>query len=283
MYLPFSGAKADPHTTAPSDPAAPGAQPRPVFDALSASSPYRVRLVNSADDLDAVVAVRREAYGARLQALADQVGLPEAFDYSHGAVILLLERSDTAEPFGTIRLNTGHGLLQVMSDMALPAFITDNEIGYVSRMAITGPARQRPLIRALLDKAIFQLCAAKQIRNMLIFAVVPRERMFMTRGFRDIFDDGLPRHPQFLNRVPIRALSLDVVTLERDWRASNHPLYSFFFEQYHAEIEIFASVTSIVRRVEQRDRATDTQPRRPGGAATPNPGVPIATDSTAVG
>lgn len=283
MYLPSPDAKAetydDPPPTSLRPPAAPSAQPPDPLQALTPSSPYRIRLVRTAEQLDAVVAVRREAYGARLQALATQVGLPEAFDYSHGAVILLLENRDTAEPLGTIRLNTGHGLLQVMSDMDLPPSITGGEIGYVSRMAITGPIRQRPLIRALLDKSIFQLCAAKQIRNMLIFAVVPRERMFMTRGFRDIFADAQPRHPRFLNQVPIRALSLDVMGLEREWRAASHPLYAFFFETFHPEIEIFSSVTSIVRRADQRDWGPGAAaPIRAARLPAASAGLPLVAD-----
>lgn len=225
---------------------------------LQPSTPYRVRLVRTDQDLDAVVAVRREAYGSKLQALADQVGKPEGFDYHHGAVILLLEDRNTGKPLATTRLNTGHGLLPIMADMELPGFITSSPIGYVSRMAIVGEAISKPEIRILLDKAVFQLCQAKQIRNMLIFAVVPRQRIFMSRGFRDIFEDRQPRHPAFLNGVPIRALAMDVVTLEREWKALKHPMYSFIFDTFHPEIEVFSVVTS-VRWRGRRDAPRDGQ------------------------
>jgi len=224
------------------------------------STPYRISLVRTPDQLDAVVAVRREAYGSRLQALADQVGRPEDFDFNHEAVILLLEDRINGKPLATTRLNTGKSLLPIMADMELPGFIADNQIGYVSRMAIVGEAMKKPEIRILMDKAVFQLCWAKQIRNMLIFAVVPRQRIFMSRGFKDIFEDRLPRHPAFLNRVPIRALAMDVVTLERHWREMNHPMYEFIFNTFHPEIEVFSSVTSIRRRT-RRDEAD--QPLHP--------------------
>lgn len=224
------------------------------------STPYRVRLVQTDAEIDAVVAIRREAYGSRLQALANQVGKPEDFDFNHGPVILLLEDRLTGRPLATTRLNTGRGLLPIMADMQLPDFITNHSIGYVSRMAIVGEAQRKPEIRILIDKAVFQLCQAKQIRNMLIFAVVPRQRIFMSRGFRDIFEDCQPRHPAFLNHVPIRALCMDVVTLERQWHAANHPMYEFIFDKVHPEIEVFSGVSSARRRLRRDEQAEGLHP-----------------------
>ena len=82
----------------------------------------------------------------------------------------------------------------------------------------------------------------------------------MSRGFKDIFEDRLPRHPEFLNRVPIRALAMDVVTLERHWREMNHPMYEFIFNTYHPEIEVFSSVTSIRRRARRPDAEPGLHP-----------------------
>ncbi len=249
-----------PPDTSDGSPATPLIWPGQEIRGSAPSMRYRISLVRTPDQLDAVVAVRREAYGSRLQALADQVGRPEDFDFNHDAVILLLEDRISGRPLATTRLNTGKSLLPIMADMELPSFITDNPIGYVSRMAIVGEAMKKPEIRLLMDKAICQLCWARQIRNMLIFAVVPRQRIFMSRGFKDIFEDRLPRHPAFLNGVPIRALMLEVVALERHWREAQHPAYEFFFNTFHPEIEIFSSITSIRRRARRDDSDPLMQP-----------------------
>ncbi len=212
------------------------------------STNFRVRVVRSPEQLHGVVSVRKEAYLSRLPELAEQVSLPEALDYSHGAIVLLAEDRNTGRPYGTLRLNTGREMLAMMEDIHLPSKIVDGEVAYISRMAVVGDAKQKSAVRRLIEKAMFQLCAAKQLRTVLILAVVPRERLFQHYGFSDVFHDALPRHPLFLNNIPVRALQCETYTIERTWREKKHPLYDFFFRTFHPELEIFMSVSSLERR-----------------------------------
>jgi hypothetical protein len=217
------------------------------------STNLRVRIVRTAAQLQRVVAVRMEAYSSRLPELAEQVSAPEDLDYSHGAIVLLAEDCNTGRAYGTLRLNTGRDMLAMMDDIQLPREIVEGEVAYISRMAAVGNAKQKSAVRRLIEKAMFQLCAAKQLRTVLILAVVPRERLFYHWGFSDVFPDEMPRHPQFLNKIAVRALQCETYTIERTWREKKHPLYDYFFRTFHPEIEVFMSVSSLERRSGESD------------------------------
>jgi hypothetical protein len=153
-------------------------------------------------------------------------------------------------------------MLTMMDDIQLPGEITNGQVAYVSRMAVVGDGRQKAAVRKLLEKAMFQLCAAKQLRTVLILAVVPRERLFHHWGFTDVFPDQMPRYPRFLNEVAVRVLQCETYSIERTWREMKHPMYDFHFRTFHPELEIFMSVSSLERRSGESREATSRSSRR---------------------
>jgi hypothetical protein len=213
-----------------------------------AASPYTIRIVRKPDQLQSAIDVRYQAYSEKLQALASKVRQPGPLDFEHGPVVLLAENRLTGEPVGTLRLNTGPSFLDLLRDMALPANIVKERTAFVSRMAVTGPVQERQLVRNLMQKAVFQLCIAKQLNRILLLAVEPRERLFYRCGFSDVFPDGESRHPAFLDGFPIKALYADTYSMERLWRGEKHPLYEFLFRTFHPEIEVFSSLSSLGHR-----------------------------------
>ena len=228
------------------------------------ASPFRIRIVRTPEQLRSAVNVRYQAYSRRLQALASKVRQPGPLDYSHDPVILLAEDQTTGQAVGTLRLNTGPGVLNMLDDIDLPDNIVLERVAFVSRMAVTGTVHERNLVRSLMQKAVFQLCIAKQLNRILLLAVQPRERLFYRWGFSDVFADGEARFPALLERFPVKALFLDSYAVERLWREQGHPLYDFLFGTFHPEIEVFSSLSSISKRSNEstsEDREThSTEP-----------------------
>ena len=221
------------------------------------SSPYKVRIVRTQDQLDSVVAVRCQAYSEKLQALASKVQQPGPLDFTHEPIVLIAENVASGEAVGTLRVNTGPQVLDLLQDVHLPGELIRERVAFVSRMAVIGDVHDRPLVRNLLQKAVFQLSVAKQLSRILLLAVHPRERLFYRCGFKDVFRDGAPRFPKFLDHFPVKALYADTYALEREWKEEKHPLYDFLFRTFHPEIEIFASVSSIAQRSNEPSRSGD--------------------------
>lgn len=217
----------------------------------TAASPYTVRIVRKPDQLQLAVEVRYQAYSEKLQALAAKVRQPGPLDFSHGPVVLLAENRLTGEAVGTLRLNTGASFLSLLEDIKLPPNIVKERTAFVSRMAVTGTVQERQLVRNLMQKAVFQLCIAKQLNRILLLAVEPRERLFYRCGFSDVFEDGGSRHPAFLDGFPVKALFADTYSMERVWRGEKHPLYDFLFRTFHPEIEVFSSLSSLGHRIDE--------------------------------
>jgi hypothetical protein len=222
----------------------------------TASSPYRIRIVRTKEQLESVVAVRCQAYSEKLQALASKVQQPGPLDFTHEPIVLVAENGLTGEAVGTLRVNTGPQILDLLQDVQLPADLVCERVAFVSRMAVIGTVPERQLVRNLLQKAVFQLAVAKQLSRILLLAVHPRERLFYRCGFRDVFADGAPRFPKFLDHFPVKALYADTYSLEREWREENHPLYDFLFRTFHPEIEVFASVSSSTQRSNEPSRSS---------------------------
>jgi hypothetical protein len=219
------------------------------------ASPYSIRIARTALQLQTAVEVRYQAYSEKLQALASKVKQPGPLDYEHEPVVLLAESRLTGEAVGTLRLNTGPGILGMLDDIDLPDNILGERVAFVSRMAVVGTVHERQLVRNLMQKACFQLCIAKQLNRMLLLAVEPRERLFYRCGFSDVFEDGKARHPAFLEHFPVKALYADTYGMERHWKEQKHPLYDFLFRTFHPEIEVFSSLSSLGHRSNEPARA----------------------------
>jgi len=217
----------------------------------AADSAYVVRIVRTPDQLQSAINVRYQAYSEKLQALAASVRQPGPLDFAHGPVVLLAQNRLSGEAIGTLRLNTGPSFLSMLKDIRLPVNIVKERTAFVSRMAVTGPVQERQVVRNLMQKAVFQLCIAKQLNRILLLAVEPRERLFYRCGFSDVFEDGESRHPEFLDGFPVKALYADTYSMERLWREERHPLYDFLFRTFHPEIEVFSSLSSSGHRLNE--------------------------------
>ena len=215
------------------------------------ASPYRVRIVRTREQLQLAVDVRYKAYTEKLQALASKVRQPGSLDFTHEPIVLLAENTLIDQPVGTLRINTGPNFLATLKDINLPETIVGERVAFVSRMAVTGTVHERHLVRLLMQKAVFQLCIAKQLSRILLLAVEPRERLFYRCGFSDVFPDGNARFPAFLDGFPVKALYADTYSMERVWREQKHPLYDFLFRTFHPEIEVFSSLSSIAQRSDE--------------------------------
>ena len=227
------------------------------------ASPYRVCIVRTSRQLQLAVDVRYQAYSEKLQALASKVQQPGALDFDHEPIILLAEDRIRNQAVGTLRINTGRGILEMLQDIDLPETIVDERVAFVSRMAVIGTVAERQLVRNLMQKAVYQLCIAKQLTRILLLAVEPRERLFYRCGFGDVFADGRARHPKMLDGFPVKALFADTYSMERAWRDQKHPLYDFLYRTFHPEIEVFSSLSSIAQRSDETQPVRELHPAEP--------------------
>lgn len=218
------------------------------YNPYEPSTPFRIRLVRTSEQLRQAVSVRRVAYSERFAALAGDVEVPEICDREHEPSILIAENVDSGRVVGTVRLNLGPNVLDLLDDVDLPESFRSERVCYVSRMAAIGTGKEKRVIRELLSKAMFQFCLARQIQRLLLAPVVPRERLYYSWGFENVFSDGQPRTPKLLHHQQTILLQQEMFSVERRWKEENHSKYDFLFRTFHPEIQIFSSLSSVPSR-----------------------------------
>jgi hypothetical protein len=207
--------------------------------------PFKIRIVRTDKQLGQAVQIRSEAYSRHVPTLGQVLAAPENVDRDADAIVLLAEGKSDGIPLGTIRIQTNFASpLSIQASIELPEPFQDRPLAGVSRLGVKAGPRGR-LVKLALFKAMHRYCLAKQVEWVLIGARTPLEQDYLNLGFTDVFEDHEPRALQSAKGIPHRILAFEVLTAERRWFASNHPLYVFMFKRFHPDIEIFASVNNM--------------------------------------
>jgi len=200
---------------------------------------FTVSLAVTADDVRDACAVRADAYAHHVPCLHDALTRPDVQDGQRGTAIVLCRDKDTGRAIGTARIQRNAAApLRLESTAVLPPWLAEQPRAEVSRLAVLPGAA--PLTRLALMKAGYLYCLASQVRWMVIGARSDAlVRIYQGLGFRDVpGPDGSVLRGQADN-VPLRILAFDIATAERTWLASGHGLYSFMFETYHRDLQLF--------------------------------------------
>jgi hypothetical protein len=199
--------------------------------------PFTVRVVRTEDALHKAVSIRQAAYARHMPVLAERLGAPEANDHDRGSVVLLAESKMDGSPVGTMRIQTNRfNPLSIEQGVELPAWLKNKSQAEATRLGID-LGRTGRLVKTTLFKAFFLYCVAADIEWMVIGARSPLDRMYEALLFQDLFP-GQYIPMRHFNNIPHRVLALEVGMVEENWAAANHPLYKFFFETQHPDLDL---------------------------------------------
>ena len=207
--------------------------------------PFRVRIVRNEDQLNKAIYIRAEAYERHWPNLYLQLQSPEEQDRNPNSLIFLAELKSDSSPVGTMRVDTNLvSPLPITTSVDLPKYIAERPIAYVTRLGVK-QGSIGTLVKMALFKSLHRYCLAKQIATMLVGIRPPGDRDYVRLGFTDVFseDELVPIFSS--GGVPVRLMSFDVVSAERRWNETSHPLYTFMCNDYHPDIEVFSSVSGM--------------------------------------
>ena len=182
---------------------------------------------------------------------------PDELDFAPGTTVFLCRDKIDGRATGTMRIQSSVcGPLLMESSLNLPHWLGCASRAEITRLAVRVGAD--PLTRLSLWKASYLFCMASQLQWMVVGARNEALiRNYRRLGFVDVFgpDEMMPL--AHTGGLPHRILALDNNVLQRRWGETRHPLYQFFFETLHADLEastvpplpIRSAGTSEVRRL----------------------------------
>ena len=98
--------------------------------------PFRVRFVDSAQDLEKAVEIRSSAYARHVPSVGAALRKPETDDYRRDVLILLAERKIDGQPVGSVRLQTNVDQpLRIEGELKLPDVYSNRRLIEAMRRA----------------------------------------------------------------------------------------------------------------------------------------------------
>ncbi len=199
--------------------------------------PFTVNVVRTAQELKKAVEIRHSAYARHMPEFADTLRAPEKMDLEPGVVIFLAASKVDGSPLGTMRVQTNaFRPLALESSVTLPPHLQSASLAEATRLGITQDRLGR-LVKTALFKSFYQYCLFSGIEWMVIAGRSPIDRQYERLMFRDIHPEGGYIPLKHASNIPHRVMSLEVANVEALWRTANHPLYSFFFQTHHPDLE----------------------------------------------
>jgi len=198
---------------------------------------FTLQLVSSPEDLLDACSVRAQAYGHHLPEMGHKLAEPDELDFAPGTAVFLCRSKADGRATGTMRIQSNaSGPLLMESSLSLPTWLGDVSRAEITRLAVRVGAD--PLTRLSLWKACYQFCIANQLNWMVVGARNEALiRNYRRLGFIDVFgpDERMPL--AHTGGMPHRIIALDTLSLQRRWGEARHPLYEYFFETQHADLE----------------------------------------------
>jgi hypothetical protein len=214
---------------------------------------FRVRIVRTEEHLSKAVQIRAASYGRHHPEVAALLQSAEEADRAPFALVLLAESKLDGGALGTLRIETNaRGPLPIEGLLPAQSQYTGKTIAFVTRLAVRGGGQEATLVKLALFKALHRYCLACQIDWVVVTARPPMDRQYVRLGFVDIYDRETLVPIPWNEQIPMRLMALEVISCEREWRRTGHPLYAFMFVDYTPDIEIFNSVSGIWARPRTR-------------------------------
>ncbi|MBX3641702.1 MAG: hypothetical protein KF720_01375 [Rubrivivax sp.] len=196
-----------------------------------------LNVVSSHQDLLDACLVRAQAYGHHMPELGQKLLEPDALDHDPGTTVFICRDKLTGLCTGTMRIqSSSYGPLLMEGSLRLPPWLDSVSRVEITRLAVRVGAD--PLTRLCLWKASYLFCMANQLQWMVVGARNEALiRNYRRLGFVDVFAPDQMMPLAHTGGLPHRILALDNNVLKRRWGETRHPLYQFFFETQHADLE----------------------------------------------
>lgn len=201
--------------------------------------PFRIRVARRQADLRRVAQLRYDAYARHLPAALTQGLLQvDPLDLAPGVAVLMAESRADGELLGTLRIQTNeHRPLALQQSFELPAWMAGARCAEVTRLAVTQRADSR-LVKTVMLKAAYCWCERAGVRYVLVTARSPLDRQYARLMFRDV-DPAKGFVPlEHVFGLPHRVMYCDIATAR--FEGAGHPLYDFWFNTDHPDIELDA-------------------------------------------
>jgi hypothetical protein len=199
--------------------------------------PFRVEVAKPID-LEQVAKLRVSCYGKHLPAVAEKLYKPEAYDYELGCEVFVAKSKMDDTVIGSLRTHSNAlSFLPIEASLDLPSKFSNSRMVEGTRLCVKS-GLSASLVRASLLKAQFEYCELNHVESMVATGRKPVDRMYDGLHFLDVAEQNLFYAMQHVGGLPHRAMYLPMFTGEETWRINNHPLYKFFFETMHPDIDI---------------------------------------------
>lgn len=212
--------------------------------------PFRLGIVRTDDQLSAICQVRCRAYSRHVPEFGATLAKPEALDKTAGVLNFYIQHKLTGQIIATARLqNNFQRALEINADWQLPPWLLEASAAEITRFSVLSEyANSSGLISRVLVKACYHYCFATQIQWVVIGARRSLAKGYIRLGYRDLDPDAKYHRMAHIGNLEHRVLVFDVVGAERSWHELKNPYYDFMHKQYHPDIELFSSLSSIWTR-----------------------------------
>ena len=201
------------------------------------SLPFTIKVASNLDELGMAVEMRRKAYGRHLPEFAETMEI-EPIDKMPGSIVLLAQSRLDGGALGTLRVQTNEfGRLAMEQSLVLPEWLTHGRLAEATRLGVAGGVIGR-LVKVALCKAFFMYCAQEEVDWMLITARSPLDREYEAMLFTDVYGQNEFVPMAHVGNMPHRVMAKPLASSVERWKAANHPLYGFFCETDHADIDV---------------------------------------------
>jgi hypothetical protein len=209
---------------------------------------FTVRIARTRQDLQAACRVRAQSYGHHLPHLHETLMEPDLLDADEHTHNVLCVDKASGSAIGTARFQTNAGgLLLIEHSVTVPEAMRSDSRAEITRLSAVAGAD--PLVKISLMKTSYLFCVATQVRWMVIGARNEAlVRQYRRLGFDDLFDDDRRVPLLHAGKLDHQVLKLNVTAVERTWREQRHPLYEFFFDIAHPDIQLFSTQPALPRR-----------------------------------
>lgn len=220
-----------------SEPLVHPARPYSVAADTTESLPFRIRFVETPQDLGNAVDIRSSAFSRHVPTLGAALREPEADDYRQDVLLLIAERKADRRVIGSMRLQPNiRRPLHVEAEITLPEAFQGRRLIEFMRLGIENGTPGR-MVMAALVKAGYEICSASRIAFAFAAGRRSTSEIYRSMRFTDVFD-GNPVPLSYAENKPHWIFAMPIEEADRRWRTTSHSLYDFMARTEHPDIEI---------------------------------------------
>lgn len=224
--------------------------------------PFTIRRVETEADLLKAVKIRHAAYARHVPDFARTLAQPEAADYEDDTIVLLAESRLDGSPIGSTRIRTNLVRpLGVEESVTLPSWLQGRRLVEATRLGID-EGRTGRVVKMALIKACFMYCEDNAIDYSVATGRPPVDRQYEQLLFTDVFPEQGAVPLRHVGNIPHRVMAFEIASFEQRYRDARHPLFNFFFDTHHPDIDVGPSTPPALAKTNVAKMTDLTSPAR---------------------